>query len=110
MRSEEKILVLLQGPSYYAHKSAKELKVLAMLSGEKRTRKTAFYKLANYHFDVIVDVFNMEERCRILKTWLTDYQLPFDAAKLSSFDKFHETHSKWIFDNGHNIESYHYES
>jgi hypothetical protein len=110
MRSEEKLLVLLQGPSYYAHNSAKELKVLAMLSAKKRGKKTAFYKLANYHFDVIMDVFNMEERCRILKTWLTDYELPFDPAKFSSFDKFHETHNKWILYNGQNIESYHYES
>lgn len=105
MRSEEKLWALLQGPSYYAHKAGEEMRLLLLL-GSSRTRKSAMFKLADHHLAVIIDVFDREERCRIIKTWLTDYELPLDACKLTSFDKFYEIDSTWVLENADTIKSY----
>ena len=43
-----------------------------------------------------------EVSCRTMKTWLTDYRLPFHPAKMDkindSFEKFHLTYGKAIVD------------
>ena len=105
MRSEDQLWTILQGPSCYAHKAGEEMRLLLLL-GSSRTRKSAMYKLADHHFNVIMAVFGREERCRIIKTWLTDYKLPFDASKITAFDKFHEIDSTWVLENANTIESY----
>lgn len=105
MRSKDQLWTILQGPSSYAHRAGEEMKLLLLL-GSSRTRRSAMHKLANHHFNVIMAVFGREERCRIIKTWLTSYQISFDVSKLSAFDQFDETHREWIFENGHRIESY----
>jgi ATP-dependent RNA helicase DeaD len=36
-------------------------------------------KIADQHLEIILDIFNSEQATRIVKTWLSNYHLPFDS-------------------------------
>jgi len=105
MRSEEqKLMLLLKGPEDYAHRAGKEM--LLVLNGGKRLRYKAMFKVADQHFETIMQVFNIEQSIRIIKTWLSIYQLPFDPDCLKTFDQFHDMHSSFIYDHPERVRSY----
>jgi hypothetical protein len=104
MRSEDQLLLLLKGPEYYAHSAAKEMQV-AIASG-KRTRVSIMHKLADRHFETVMQIFSLEQCCCIIKTWLSVYRLPFNPSRLKTFDVFHAKYNNWILNNLDKIKSY----
>jgi hypothetical protein len=105
MRSEqEKFLLLLKGPEDYAHRAGEEM--LSVLNSGKRPRYSAMSKVADQHFETIMQTFNIEQNINIVKTWVSSYHLPFDPDRLKSFDQFHQLYGSFITDNPKLIRSY----
>ncbi len=104
LSEQQRLWVALKGAEHYAHEAAKEM--LSVLNAGKRPRYTAMSKIADRHFAVIMQVFDIEQNTRILKTWLSRYQLPFNPEKLVTFDQFHSTHGNFIAENPQLIRSY----
>jgi hypothetical protein len=105
LSEQQKFWNLIKGPDHYAHVSAKEM-LSVLNSGKKRKRYRAMYKNADVHFKTIMETFSIEQNTRILKTWLSSYQLPLDPDRLEYFDKFHTTHGEYIVNNSSDIRSY----
>ena len=104
LSEREKFMLLLKGPDDYAHRAAEEM--LSVLNAGKRKRYVAMFKTADRHFEIIMQVFNIEQNTNIVKTWLSRYHLPFDPDRLKSFDLFHQSHGGFITDNAASIRSY----
>jgi hypothetical protein len=104
MKDCDRLFLLLKGPDYYAHYSGQEM--LTILNSGKRKRHIAMMKSADKHFNTIMFLFSIEQNVRILKTWLSFYQLPFSSEKLKNLNQFHSTHGKYIADNSQSIRSY----
>jgi hypothetical protein len=104
LSEEQRLMLLLKGPEDYAHRAGREM--LAVLNGGKRLRYKAMFKVADQHFETVMQVFNIEQSIRIIKTWLSTYQLPFDPDRLKTFDQFHNTHSSFIHDHPERVRSY----
>jgi hypothetical protein len=100
----ERLLLLLQGPEDYAHKAGQEM--TTTLNSGKRLRLKAMSKIADRHFEIIMQTFSTEQTINIVKTWLSYYQLPFDPERLKTFDQFHQHHSKFISEHSNLIRSY----
>jgi hypothetical protein len=101
---QQRVWFLLKGPEYYAHKAAEEM--LCALNQGKRKRHRAMSKVADEHFETIMQIFSVEQTIRITKTWLSSYHLPLDATKLKSFNQFHATHGEFVINNMESIRSY----
>ena len=104
LSEEQRLMLLLKGPEDYAHRAGKEM--LTVLNSGKRLRYKAMFKVADQHFETVMQVFNIEQSIRIIKTWLSTYQLPFDPDRLDSFDRFHNSLGSFITDNPERIRSY----
>ena len=104
LSEEQRLMLLLKGPEDYAHRAGREM--LSVLNGGKRLRYKAMFKVADQHFETVMQVFNSEESTRIVKTWLINYRLPFDPDRLDSFDRFHNSLGRFITDNPERIRSY----
>jgi hypothetical protein len=104
LSEQERFMLLLKGPEDYAHRAGKEM--LTVLNGGKRLRHKAMSKVADQHIETVLEVFNSEESTRIVKTWLSNYRLPFDPDRLNSFDRFHNSLGRFITDNPERIRSY----
>ena len=104
MTDSERLLLLLKGPEDYAHKAGQEM--LATLNSGKRLRHKAMAKIADQHFETVMQTFSIEQTTNIVKTWLSYYQLPFDPERLKTFDQFHQQHGKFISDHAKCIRSY----
>jgi hypothetical protein len=104
LSEQQRLIVALKGAEHYAHEAAEEM--LSVLHAGKRPRYVAMSKVADRHFAVIMQVFDVEQNTRIIKTWLSRYQLPFNPDKLSTFDQFHGTHGRYIADNPQSIRGY----
>ncbi len=104
LSEQQRLWIALKGAERYAHEAAEDM--LSALNAGKRPRYTAMSKVADRHFAVIMEVFDVEQNIRIIKTWLSRYQLPFDPDKLATFDQFHGTHGKYIADNPQSIRGY----
>jgi hypothetical protein len=90
LSEQEKFWIALKGAEHYAHEAGKEM--TSVLNAGKRPRYTAMSKIADQHFAVIMQVFDVEQSSRITKTWLSCYQLPFNPMKLKTFDQFYCRH------------------
>lgn len=97
-------MLLLKGPEDYAHRAGREM--LAALNSGKRPRYKAMSKIADRHIETVLDVFDLEESTRIIKTWLSNYHLPFDPERLNSFNRFHNSLGTFITDYPERIRSY----
>jgi hypothetical protein len=104
LSEEQRLMLLLKGPEDYAHRAGREM--LSVLNGGKRLRYKAMFKVADQHFETVMQVFNIEQSIRIIKTWLSTYQLPFDPDRLNSFDRFHNSLGTFITDYPERIRSY----
>jgi len=104
MTDSDRLITLLKGPDWYAHKSGKDL--LAVLNQGKRKRYKSMNSTADKHLSTIMNLFDKEQSVRILKTWLTTYSLPLDPDRLETFDQFHEQFGKFILNNVELIKSY----
>jgi hypothetical protein len=104
LSEEQKLMLLLKGPEDYAHRAGKEM--LLILNGGKRLRYKAMFKVADHHFETIMQVFNTEQSIRIIKTWLSIYQLPFDPDRLKTFDQFYDMYGSVIYGRPELIRSY----
>lgn len=104
MSESERLITLLKGPNWYAHSSAKDL--LTVLNQGKRKRYKAMNATADKHLATIMNLYDKESCVRILKTWLSAYQLPLDPDRLKMFDQFHAQHSNFIINNTAMIHSY----
>jgi len=104
LSEEQRLMLLLKGPEDYAHRAGREM--LSVLNGGKRLRYKAMFKVADQHFETVLDVFDLEEVTRIVKTWLSNYHLPFDPDRLNSFDRFHNSLGTFITDYPERIRSY----
>ena len=104
MTDQERLLLLLAGPEHYAHTAGQQM--LTTLNAGRRKRTRAMLKLADQHFNTIMNLFDIAQSANIVKTWLSVYQLPFDSGSLLSFDSFHDIHGKYILDHPHDIRSY----
>ena len=62
---------------------------------DKRKAKN-WNKMADYFFRFMMDNFSTELSVMGAKIALTNYNLPFDAAKLENFDEFHSKFGKYI--------------
>jgi len=104
MSDSDRLITLLKGPDWYAHRAANEM--LMILNQGKRKRYKSMNSTADKHLLTIMDLFNKEQSVRILKTWLTTYSLPLDPNRLKTFDQFHEQFGEFIINNTATIESY----
>ena len=104
MSDNERLIVLLKGPDWYAHESGKDL--LAVLKQGKRKRYKSMNSTADKHILTIMNLFDKEPAVRILKTWLSTYKLPLDPNRLKTFDQLHKQFGEFIIDNTATIESY----
>ena len=104
MSDSDRLITLLKGPDWYAHRAANEM--LMILNQGKRKRYKSMNSTADKHLLTIMYLFNKEQSVRILKTWLTTYSLPLDPNRLKTFDQFHEQFGKFIIDNTAIIQSY----
>ena len=104
LSEQQRLWIALKGAEHYAHEAAEDM--LSVLNGGKRPRYVAMSKAADRHFAVIMQVFDVEQNTRIIKTWLSRYHLPFNPEKLLTFDQFHDTHGKYIADNPQSIKGY----
>ena len=104
LSEQQRLLIALKGADYYAHEAAEEM--LSVLNAGKRPRYAAMSKVADRHFAVIMQVFDIEQNTRIIKTWLSRYHLPFDPGRLKTYDQFHRTHGLFISENPRSIRSY----
>jgi len=104
LSEQERFMLLLKGPEDYAHRAGQEM--LTILNGGKRLRYKAMSKIADQHFETIMQVFNLEQSTNIVKTWLSGYHLPFDPDRLKSFDRFHQSHGNFISEYPKLIRSY----
>ena len=104
LSEEQRFLLLLKGPEDYAHRAGSEM--LSVLNSGKRPRYGAMSKVADQHFETIMQTFNVEQNINIVKTWVSSYHLPFDPDRLKSFDQFHQLYGGFITDNPKLIRSY----
>jgi phage tail sheath gpL-like len=104
LSEQQRLIIALKGAEHYAHEAAEDM--LTALNAGKRPRYAAMSKVADRHFDIIMQVFDVEQNTRIIKTWLSRYHLPFNPAKLKTYDQFHCTHGKYITDNPQSIRGY----
>lgn len=106
LSEQERFMLLLKGPEDYAHRAGREM--LSVLNGGGWTegQYKAMSKVADQHIETVLEVFNSEESTRIVKTWLSNYRLPFDPDRLNSFDRFHNSLGRFITDNPERIRSY----
>ena len=104
MSDSDRLITLLKGPDWYAHRAANEM--LMILNQGKRKRYKSMNSTADKHLLTIMDLFDKEQSVRILKTWLSTYQLPLDPDRLKTFDQFHEQFGKFITNNAGLIKSY----
>ena len=104
MSEHQRLMALLKGPDWYAHESAKDL--LAVLNQGKRKRYKSMNFTADKHILTIMHLFDKEQSVRILKTWLSTYELPLDPYRLKTFDQFHKQFGKFVIDNTEIIQSY----
>ena len=104
LSEQERFVLLLKGPEDYAHRAGREM--LSVLNGGKRLHYKAMFKVADQHFETVMQVFNIEQSIRIIKTWLSIYQLPFDPDRLKTFDQFHNMHIIFIHDYPERVRSY----
>jgi len=110
MDNRDLVFLILAGPAHYAHKTGKEM--TAMIPGDtgthrwQRAQEKKMLRAADEHFKIIMQTFNTSQAVRIVKTWLTHYQLPLDPARLKNFDLFHTMCKDQILTNYHQIRSY----
>jgi hypothetical protein len=97
MHSKDQLLLLLKGPEHYAHKTGQQMANL--LNQRKRRKLSDMHKEVDKHLNIMMQIFDTEQNVRIIKTWLTLYELPLDASKLNLFDKWHDTHCDFVMDN-----------
>ena len=72
------------------------LKNLKKVEDDKKNKVKDWNTLADRFFDYIMDNFETELVVMGAKIALTNYNLPFDPAKLKSFDKFHKKFGKYV--------------
>jgi len=101
---QQKLWLILQGAGRYAHVSAAELS--GIVHSGKRQWNSNFHRAADRHLVTVMSVFSKEEMCRIVKTWLSSYQLPFDPCRLNTFDQFHITVGGYIVENDFKFHPY----
>lgn len=58
-------------------------------SSMKRLKGKKFQKAVDENMRFVVEYYTVEDTIRIVKTWLSYYQLPFDPSKMESFDLVH---------------------
>ena len=104
MTDRERLLALLKGPDWYAHESAKEM--LVILNQGKRKRYKSMNLAADKHLLTIMNLFDKEPAVRIIKTWLSTYELPLDPDRLKTFERFHEQFGKFVAQHTAHIRSY----
>jgi len=91
----ERILAILKGPEIYARIYGSYFeKLYAHCQRQKNYRK--FYKELDRSMLEIIDLFPVEESSRIVSTWLSVNDIPFDPAKLKSFDQFDRHHQPYL--------------
>lgn len=104
LSEQQKLWVALKGADHYAHTAGQEM--LSVLNSGKRPRYVAMNKLADQHLAVIMQVFDLEQNTRTIKTWLSYFRLPLDPGKLKTYEQFHNTHGNFIAENPMLIRSY----
>jgi hypothetical protein len=73
-------------PKRYAHTTGQHLATIA-----KTKPKSKFTKEINLAFDQLLDLCPSDlDVIRVTKVWLSEYNLPMDATKLNSFNRFNE--------------------
>jgi hypothetical protein len=76
-----------------------------LLELSKCKQKQMFHARAD---DCISEILSwpIEERARAVKTWLSYYQIPFDAQKLKTFSVFHKSTGAYVIANSRRLTSY----
>ena len=104
MNEQNKLVSLLKGPDNYAHQSGKEM--VDVLNQGKRKRHKSMLKTADRHISTVMEIFDDEQIVRIVKTWLSVYQLPLAPRRLKTFEQFHGKFFNFILQNSNSISSY----
>ena len=66
LSEQQRLWIALKGAEHYAHEAAEDM--LSALNAGKRPRYAAMSKVADRHFAVIMEVFDVEQNIRIIKT------------------------------------------
>lgn len=100
MTEKELVWALLKSdPACLAHTMAQQL--------SEFNDETELNKQADAYLNQLLSTFNdAETLARIVKTWLSEYQIPLNPSLLESFDKWHEFCSYYIVENAKNIQVY----
>ena len=89
----------LHGPEYHAHSMAKDI-----LSVRGRAKR--FHARIDQHMFTIMNLYKDEEVIRIIKTWLSEYQMPMDPSQMVSSDLFHQRYGSIVIALSGKIKSY----
>ena len=89
--------VLSNNPSRLAHLWANE-----MMSKKPKILN----QMADKHIDYMLKHFSEEEIVRVLKTWLSVYNLPLSPERMVSFENFHRQLGSYIQRNVSSIQPY----
>jgi len=87
--------MLKSDPQKLCHRWAEEM------VGCKSDAK-AMNALADDYISYMLNRFSHIDTCRVIKTWLTAYQLPIEPELITSFDQFHVNCGNFVI---HNLET-----
>jgi hypothetical protein len=89
----------LHGAQFHAHTMARDI-----LSVKGRAKR--FHARIDQHMYTIMNLYTAEEVIRIVKTWLSVYQIPMDPGRMTSSDLFHQRYGSIVIALSGKIQSY----
>ena len=89
----------LHGAQFHAHTMARDI-----LSVKGRAKR--FHARVDQHMYTIMNLYTAEEVIRIVKTWLSVYQIPMDPGQMISSDLFHQRYGSIVIALSGKIKSY----
>lgn len=79
-------------PQKLCHKWAEELL-------ECQSDAKAMNAVADDYIHYMLSRFSHVDTCRVIKTWLTTYQIPIEPEHITSFDQFHINCGNFVINN-----------
>lgn len=99
MNAEQELMwnILTNDPKHYCHYWAEQL---------TSCPKNKMNALADDCLKTIIQLFDVETCCRIVATWLREYNLDLNPNKINSFEDFHVRCGPYVTNLNNKIQSY----
>ncbi|NBU73024.1 MAG: hypothetical protein EBS53_16555 [Bacteroidetes bacterium] len=106
MTDRELFWVRLKGPSQFAHETGQDMARLMNQKRLSKKRSAMINRLGDGYFRDIMQLFTVPEMARIVKTWLTVYDIPLDPDLLTTFTEYHILVGQYVGDIGKDLQPY----